>query len=133
MQKTDKLDADNLLFTRGAEVEIQTMQEVEQLKAHLAREKIHIPTEALEKGIIMPKDVDTSKMTFPRVEDLLMVNPYVKQGKSGKTKKAKGKKGGKKAGKGVADMHPLIKLVGGKLIPTDKGKYKLYEFGNFPL
>ena len=69
-------DYSNPIFTRGEELELQTMQDVEVLKVHLAANKIHIPNikcesflakkihiptkvlnQILEKGIIMPKDI----------------------------------------------------------------------------
>ena len=89
-------------FSRGAELEITTMQDVEMLKAHLAAMKIHIPTISLERGIIMPRDLETGGMNYPRPEDLLVVNPYrTEKKKVGKTRKGKkGKKVGEGAGGG---------------------------------
>ena len=101
------------------------------LKAMLALNKIHIPTQVLEMAIVMPRDLDNYHPPYPTIQDSLMVNPYRKKVE---TKKKKGKK--------ACDEGPSNRLlkkgdkVGepvGKLELTDKSCYKVYEFGNLPL
>lgn len=76
-------------FSRGAELEITTMQDVEMLKAHLAMMKVHIPTVSLERGIIMPRDLETGGMNYPKPQDLLIVNPYKTEKKKAVTRRKK--------------------------------------------
>lgn len=47
------------VLTRGAELEVSTMQDVEMLRAHLASHKIHLPAKHLERGIVMPRDMES--------------------------------------------------------------------------
>ena len=75
-------------FSRGPEIEITTMREVEVLKQMLAKIKVHIPTKALERGIVMPRDLDNYHPQLPKVGDHLMENPY-KDEDVGKKKKKK--------------------------------------------
>ena len=64
------------------------MQDVEMLKQMLARIKVHIPTKSLERGIIMPRDLDNYHPALPKIGDTLMVSPY-KDKKEEKKKKKK--------------------------------------------
>jgi hypothetical protein len=76
------------LFTRGPELEITTMQEVEVMKAILAASKIHLPSKSLERAIIMPRDLDGNHPEYPKITDMLTINPY-KEKKEAKKKKGK--------------------------------------------
>ena len=121
-------------FSRGPEIEITTTQDVEMLKALLAKIKIHIPTKSLERGIIMPRDLDNYHPELPKVLDGLIVNPYKdkKEEKKKKKKKTVEKEGlmraGAAPGSNVKDL-----MSGGPLLPNQKLEYRPYEFGNFPL
>ena len=84
------------IFSRGAEIEVTTMQDVEMLKAHLASVKIHIPTKAITNGIIMPRDFDSGG-DYPAVLDYLTINPHPRVREGKKKKGAKAKKGLKRA------------------------------------
>lgn len=77
------------MFTRGPEIEITTMQDVEMLKAMLALNKIHIPTQTLERAIVMPRDIDNFHPAYPKIAEFLLHNKYRKKAE---TKKKKGKK-----------------------------------------
>lgn len=122
------------LFTRGPEIEITTMQDVEMLKAMLALNKIHIPTQTLERAIVMPRDLDNFHPAYPKISEALLINPYRKKAE---TKKKKGKKAADEDGGGrllrgaKKGDNPLDN--GGKLVMTDKKEYKVFEFGNYPL
>jgi len=59
------------------------------LKAMLAQSKIHIPTQALERAIIMPRDLDNYHPAYPKISDFTMFNPYKDSKVVGKKKKAK--------------------------------------------
>ena len=76
-------------FSRGPEIEITTMQDVEMMKAMLAQLKIHIPTKTLERAIVMPRDLDNYHPAYPKISEMLPINPYRKKAE---TKKKKGKK-----------------------------------------
>ena len=100
----------------------------------LALNKIHIPTQTLERAIVMPRDLDNFHPAYPKVTEFLLHNKYRKKAE---TKKKKGKKAADDDGgnnrllkKGKGD-NPLDN--GGKLVKTDQANYKVYEFGNFPL
>ena len=63
----EELQFDQLpIFSRGPEIEITSMQDVEMLKQLLAKIKIHIPTKTLERGIIMPRDFDNYRPMYPK-------------------------------------------------------------------
>lgn len=116
------------LFTRGPEVEITTQQEVEMLKQTLACNKVHIPTKALERGIVMPRDLDNYHPDFPQIIATLIRNPYrEKKETKKKTKAAKVTRG---AAAGKLDMMPS---QGGKLQHNEKLEFKPSEFGNYPM
>jgi hypothetical protein len=128
------------IFSRGAELEITTMQDVEMLKAHLAQLKIHIPSSALERGIIMPRDLESNTENYPKVLETLLINPFktdknvVKRGRV----KAGGKDGKNKRlmklGNGTGKQAPeLAATGGGKLLINEKQEHKVFEFGNFPV
>lgn len=120
------------VFTRGAEQERTTLQDVELLKAHLAQIKLHIPTKTLERGIVMPRDLDSSGPGYPTLMSQLQVDPMPidksapKRAKKGEDKGKKGKllKKGKAAAEETAKK---------QLEPNVQGAYKVYEFGNYPL
>jgi len=59
------------LFKRGPEVELASQQDVEMLKQTLAANKVHIPTKSLEKGIIMPRDLENYHPGYLQVKDFL--------------------------------------------------------------
>ena len=66
------------------------------LKQTLACNKVHIPTKSLERGIVMPRDLDNYHPTFPTIESQLLKNPYKKEKETKKkTKQAKLPKGAK--------------------------------------
>lgn len=113
------------LFTRGPEIEISTQQEVEMLKQTLAANKIHIATKALERGIIMPRDLDSYHPEFPTIEQSLLKNPYPKE----KETKKKTTKSSKKQTTGK-DIGPI---KGDKLEHNAKFEFKPSEFGNYPM
>lgn len=106
-------------FSRGPEIEITTTQDVEMLKALLAKIKIHIPTKSLERGIIMPRDLDNYHPALPKIADALIVNPYrdKKEEKKKKKKKNVDDKGGLMRA-GVAGGATKDLMSGGPLIPN---------------
>lgn len=53
------------IFKRGLELEMSTQQDVEQLRGFLAMNKINIPQKNLEKGIIVPRDIDNYHPGYP--------------------------------------------------------------------
>lgn len=59
-------------FTRGPEIELTTRQDVEHLKALLAQAKLNIPTNALEKAIVMPSDIASYHPGNIKIKELLM-------------------------------------------------------------
>ena len=38
--------------------------------------KIHIPTKALERGILMPRDLETKQENYPKISDTLLEYPF---------------------------------------------------------
>ena len=64
------------IFSRGPEIEITSMQDVEMLKQLLAKIKVHVPTKVLERGIVMPRDFDNYRPAYPKPQDQYMTNPY---------------------------------------------------------
>lgn len=110
------------------------------LKAHLATMKIHVPTEVLTGAIVMPKDLETNPENYPKVKEMLMVNPF--KGVEKVAKKGRKKEGGKegknkrmmKAGAGVGKLAPELEATnGGKLLMTANQSYHVAEYGNFPV
>ena len=119
------------VFTRGAEQERTTLQDVELLKAHLAQIKLHIPTKTLERGIVMPRDLDSSGPGYPTLKSQLLIDPMPIDRSAPKRAK-KGEAGGKKGkllkkGKGQAEEAKK------QLETNARGAYKVHEFGNYPL
>ena len=62
-------------MTRGAELEIQTVRDLEDLKHTLSQNMINVPNEVLRRAIIMPKDVDNTNGRYASPRDLLPKNP----------------------------------------------------------
>lgn len=119
----------NPIFKRGAEVEISTMQDMEMLKAHLASQKIHIPNHVLERGIVIPRDMDEGKTVYPYIGDLISENP-IKAAPIAKKKKKKKKKAA--PGSHLAELADLATPVIEKLRHNERMEYKPYEWGNKP-
>lgn len=103
------------------------------LKALLAQNKINIDTKILERGIVMPRDMESNAFGYPRVIDFLSVNPFrVKKENKKKRKKRDEADAGNKL------MRSHVKPVdgvdmGSPPFLTEKGEYRVYEFGNLPL
>ena len=63
------------VMSRGPELELSTISEVEDLKHTLAQAMIHIPNDVLRRAIVMPKDIDSSEHLYPTPRDSLPRNP----------------------------------------------------------
>ena len=63
------------VMSRGPELELSTIKDVEDLKHALAQAMIHVPNEVLRRAIILPKDMDTSNGRYATPKDLLPKNP----------------------------------------------------------
>ena len=63
------------VMSRGAELELATIRDVEDLKQTLAQQMIHIPNDVLRRAIILPKDIDGSNGRYATPKDLLPKNP----------------------------------------------------------
>lgn len=121
------------IFSRGPEIEITSMQDVEMLKQLLAKIKIHIPTKTLERGIVMPRDFDNYRPEYPKAVDAYMYNPFKKEKE---TKKKKQKRGDEDipsmVRRGLTKSKGPVDTTGWALELTDEKRYKVYEFGNYP-
>ena len=76
-------------FSRGPEVEIASIKDVEDLKHQLAQQNLHVDFKVLQRAIIMPKDLDTMFAQYPGVSDLLLPNPEAMLKKKKAPKKSK--------------------------------------------
>lgn len=63
------------VMSRGPELELSTIKDVEDLKHALAQAMIHVPNDVLRRAIILPKDIDTSDGRYASPKDLLPKNP----------------------------------------------------------
>ena len=63
------------VMSRGPELELSTIRDVEDLKHTLAQNMIHVPNDVLRRAIVMPKDIDTTESKYPTPRDLLPKNP----------------------------------------------------------
>ena len=63
------------VMSRGPELELSTIKDVEDLKHTLAQAMIHVPNDVLRRAIILPKDIDTSNGRYASPRDLLPKNP----------------------------------------------------------
>jgi hypothetical protein len=79
-------------FSRGPEIEIASIKDVEDLKHLLAQRQIHVDFKVLQRAIIMPKDLDTTGKVYPGVADRLLHDPNAGE-------KKKTKRGGKSPSK----------------------------------
>lgn len=62
-------------MSRGPELELSTIKDVEDLKHTLAQAMIHVPQDVLRRAIVLPKDIDTSNGKYATPKDLLPRNP----------------------------------------------------------
>ncbi len=63
------------------------MQEVEDLKKHLASDNLNISADVIHKAIVLPEEEERGdERNYPKMADHLLVNPFAKP------KKKKGKK-----------------------------------------
>ena len=62
-------------MSRGPELELSTIKDVEDLKHTLAQAMIHVPQDVLRRAIILPKDMDTTNGKYATPADLLPKNP----------------------------------------------------------
>ena len=65
------------VMSRGPELELSTIKDVEDLKHTLAQAMVHIPNDVLRRAIILPKDMDTSNGRYASPKDLLPRNPHL--------------------------------------------------------
>ena len=63
------------IMTRGPEIELSSIRDVEDLKQTLAQHQINVPNDVLRRAIILPKDQDTSGMRYPEEGEFLPKNP----------------------------------------------------------
>ena len=63
------------VMSRGPELELQTIKDVEDLKHTLALNLIHVPNDVLRRAIILPKDIDNSEGWYASPKDTLPKNP----------------------------------------------------------
>lgn len=63
------------VMSRGPELELQTIKDVEDLKHTLALNLIHVPNDVLRRAIILPKDIDNSEGRYASPKDTLPKNP----------------------------------------------------------
>ena len=63
------------VMSRGAELELSTIRDVEDLKQTLAQQMIHIPNDVLRRAIILPRDIDGSNGKYASPKELLPKNP----------------------------------------------------------
>ncbi len=63
------------VMSRGPELELSTIKDVEDLKHTLAKAMIHVPNDVLRRAIILPKDLDTTNNKYPTPKDFLPKNP----------------------------------------------------------
>jgi hypothetical protein len=68
------------VMTRGPEIELSTVKDVEDLKHVLAQHQINIPNYILRRAIILPKDVDSSALKYPKDGDQLDHNYFMSEG-----------------------------------------------------
>ena len=80
-------------FSRGPEIEIASIKDVEDLKHLLAQRQIHVDFKVLQRAIIMPKDLDTTGKSYPSCADRLVKDPNADEKNK---KKGKGGKAGRK-------------------------------------
>jgi len=67
------------VMTRGPEIELSTVKDVEDLKHVLAQHQINIPNHVLRRAIILPKDVDSSSLKYPKDGDGLSHNYFLSE------------------------------------------------------
>jgi hypothetical protein len=67
------------VMSRGPELELSTIKDVEDLKHVLAQHMIHVPNDVLRRAIILPKDIDTTGGKYATPKDLLPKNPATDQ------------------------------------------------------
>jgi len=82
----------------------------------------------------MPRDLDNYHPEYPKIAEVLVVNPYRKAKETGKKKKAK-KDDGEGGARRLRDGKGGKDGAGGgfaQLEPNYKQEYKVYEFGNYP-
>ena len=65
------------VMTRGPEIELSTLKDVEDLKHVLAQHAINLPNNVLKRAIILPKDVDSSTLKYPKDGEQLDHNYFL--------------------------------------------------------
>ena len=64
------------VMSRGPEIELSTIKDVEDLKHTLAQNQINLPNEVLRRAIILPKDMDTTAGKYATPKDTLPRDPF---------------------------------------------------------
>ena len=65
------------VMSRGPEIELSTIKDVEDLKHTLAQNQINLPNQVLRRAIILPKDMDTTAGRYATPNDTLPRNPFM--------------------------------------------------------
>lgn len=136
------------ILARSLDLERLGQQEVEDLKKLLASENVSVPASVLEKGVVLPHDVEPADHPgYPDRAHLLYEAPFplktLPKRKPKKERKSSSKKSNKSDGgnqgksKFARRMHmPAIKYFkpgpGLKLQQNAKLEYKVFEYGNYP-
>ena len=63
------------VMSRGPEIELSTIKDVEDLKHTLAQNQINLSNQVLRRAIILPKDMDTTAGRYASPADTLPKNP----------------------------------------------------------
>jgi hypothetical protein len=92
-----------------------------------------VPTKALERGIVMPRDLETNIDNYPSIKDTLLINRANFERTVAKRGRGKGKRLMKKGGAAGKFAPELMFTNGGKLLYNEKGSMKVFEYGNFPV
>lgn len=65
------------VMSRGPEIELSTIKDVEDLKHTLAQSQINLPNQVLRRAIILPKDMDTTAGQYATPYETLPKNPFL--------------------------------------------------------
>jgi hypothetical protein len=79
-------------FSRGAEQELDTIRDMENMRANMVNMKIHVDANTIKKAFLFSKDVSVNETGFPHVVSTLMQTSVPPVEKATIVKKAKKKK-----------------------------------------
>lgn len=119
-------------LSRGIEQELDTIRDMETLRANMINMKIHVGGDQIRNAFLFKKDVVSLDTGTPNILDTVMETAVPRKIETVVKKGAKKKKVLKQPTLGPRELIQQMPNEG-KLKTNDKLEHKVYQYGNYPI